>query len=881
MQKKSRIWRRGLCACAAALSLAAFPAAAHAQDSASRPTHAGSTPWPANPDWQQYVEGPSTPNVTPVAVTRTTGDDTTAAALVAGGTGGATLTMTSGGTAPAIVLDYGKDIGGFPYFNVTAESGSPTLRAEYSEGEQFLGTWGDEGGAFNAGDPVRADSYTVTAPGTITNTYIQGGERFEEITLTSPGSVTLSTAGIQFSAYRATPSDYQGYFDSSSDQLNKIWYAGAYTDQLDMLPAGEATGDWLVSNGSMTASGGDEGLFDTGSTWTDYTMSYQTEVLDDQVGWVVRAQSPGNEYLFILNDSTDYFGTPDSLQELSVSGGTYHLIATVPLPFTLAADTWHTVTSAVSGTTVTTSVDGQEIGSIDSANFYPGTPSFTSGTIGFRENGSESAEFKDLTVTDSSGATLYSNALSAPSDLSDFTVPGVNQLPVILDGGKRDRNVWIGDINVEGPAVYDSLGTNGDAYIKNSILLLGSYQLSSGFVTGCLAPQTPVNTGPLIPGTTACYSASYSMYFADDLADYYQATGDLAFAKQEFPIVQRELAWNASLVNAQGLLATDDTDGLDWDWYDGEKTGAVTEYNALYYRDLTDGAYLAQQTGNTALATQYTNQAAALRTAINANLFNTSTGVYDVSTALRGTAAQDANSDAVLYGVAPAAAVPGILAKLQSTLWGAHGPVPFSSDTTGYKTTVSPFVSGYELRARLAAGDTSDALQLLSDVWGQMVTPGPDYTGALWENVNPDGTIPLNTTSLAHGWSSTPTSALTDYVLGARPVGAGYATWIVQPQPGSLSWAEGQVPTAYGPLTVKWGRANGRAFDMEVSAPSGTSGTIAVPVSGGNTEVTVNGVRVWDHGCFRAGAEVTSAHSDGSYVYLSVSQAGDYRVTAK
>ena len=86
-----------------------------------------------------------------------------------------------------------------------------------------------------------------------------------------------------------------------------------------------------------------------------------------------------------------------------------------------------------------------------------------------------------------------------------------------------------------------------------------------GFVTGCLAPQSPVHTGPPIPGTTACYSTSYSMYFTPDLADYYRATGDLAFARQEFPIVQRELAWNASRVNSLGLLVTDTSDGKDWD----------------------------------------------------------------------------------------------------------------------------------------------------------------------------------------------------------------------------------------------------------------------------------------------------------------------------
>ncbi len=379
-----------------------------------RPAAADSVPWPTNPNWQQYVEGPATPNVSPVAVVSTSGNVTNAAALASTGSGSAKLTMASGGSAPVIILDYGKDVGGYPYFTVTAENGSPVLRAGYSEAKQFISANGDGGHAFNAGDKSRADSYTVRGAGTITNRYIQGGERFEEITLTSPGSVTLSAVGIRYSPYRATANDYQGYFMSSSDQLNKIWYAGAYTTQLDMLPVGE----------------------------------------------------------------------------------------------------------------------------------------------------------------------------------------GGNQIPLILDGAKRDRNVWIGDINVEGPTVYDSLGTNAADYLKQSILLLGSYQLSSGFVTGCLAPQSPVHTGSPIPGTTACYSASYSMYFAPDLADYYRATGDLAFATQEFPIVQRELAWNASLVNSRDLLVTDASDGMDWDWYDGNKTGAVTEYNALYYLNLIEGAYLARETGH-------------------------------------------------------------------------------------------------------------------------------------------------------------------------------------------------------------------------------------------------------------------------------------------
>ena len=56
------------------------------------------------------------------------------------------------------------------------------------------------------------------------------------------------------------------------------------------------------------------------------------------------------------------------------------------------------------------------------------------------------------------------------------------------------------------------------------------------------------------------------------LGSYYQYTGDTAFAAQEWPVVQAELAWNASQLDANGLLVTNSSDGNDWDYYDGAKT---------------------------------------------------------------------------------------------------------------------------------------------------------------------------------------------------------------------------------------------------------------------------------------------------------------------
>jgi alpha-L-rhamnosidase len=875
-----RHWRYALGSLAAVAALVvALPAT-----SASAAT-AASTPWPSAPDWQSYVETPSSATVCPTAVSSTSGSVTGAQNLVCGGSGGATLSLASGGQTPTIVLDYGKDVGGLPFFTVSAETGSPKLQAGYSESKRYLSATGDAGVPWAEGDTARSDTFTVTAPGTITNRSVQGGERYEEITLTSPGTLTLGAAGIDYIADRTPASGYQGYFVSSSDQLNKIWADGAYTNQLDSAPAGSLPGNWSIQGGVLDAGGTSAnyggGLLDQGASWGNYTATFDTNIVTNQAGWYVRGQDAGDGYLFILNASNDTTGTPNTLQELDVKGGAYTVVGNVTLSSALTPGSWHTVATTVSGTTVTVTLDRTPIASLNTSSYPAGAGSYSTGTVGFREYSGEEADFRNLSVVDSSGTTLYSNALSSSSGLSTFAVPGVNSYPSILDGAKRDRAIWVGDMNVEGPTTYYS--TDATADIKGSLQALGSYQLSSGFVTGDLPPQNPMHTGPLTPGTTGTYSASYSMYWVLGLAGYYLYTGDTAFATQEWPAVKAELAWNAAQVDANGLFVTDTSDGSDWDFYDGQKTGEVTAYNVLYYKALLDGAALATAAGQSAQAATYTQQAATLRTAINAHLFNSSTGLYEISNTKPTGVAQDANALAVLYGVAPAANASSILAKLKSSLWGTYGPLPFSSDT-GNAATISPYVSGYELDARLATNDTIDAETLLNTEWGHMIAAGTDSVGTMWENVSAsDGTPGLgSSTSLSHGWSTTPTSALSGYVLGIQPVTAGYATWSVQPHPGDLSWAQGQAPTPHGAVQVQWSGESGvQQFAMNVTAPAGTSGTIAVPTYGNASPiVAVNGQTVFSGGSFTATAGIGGAHQDANYVYLTGVQPGTYLVAA-
>jgi len=377
------------------------------------------------------------------------------------------------------------------------------------------------------------------------------------------------------------------------------------------------------------------------------------------------------------------------------------------------------------------------------------------------------------------------------------------------------------------------------------------------------------------------------MYHVLSVASYYLYSRDLDFAQAQYQIIKNQLAYNRSLVDPNlGLLITSaGGEGRDWDFYDGGKPGAVTAYNAIYYKALTDAAYVARELakhrpGDPAVATwqsdaeTWSAQAAALKERINATLFDPARGVYKLADRDNqnhaGTAVpQDANSEAVVFGIAPETAHRGILSYLRDNLWGQFGPQPYSPDAN-YSTIISPFVTGKEVDARFTAGDADGALDLIHLMWDQMtVESGPYYTGTVWEKLNQDGTDVDANASLSHGWASGPVSSLSGYLLGARPVTAGYKTWIIAPQPGgNVKWAQGRIPTPSGPLVSRWRRGDGNSsFTLTMAAPEGTSGTVVVPLVGRSQPIAMDGRVVWPKS---APAGVRAEERDGAVHFSGI-----------
>ncbi len=74
--------------------------------------------------------------------------------------------------------------------------------------------------------------------------------------------------------------------------------------------------------------------------------------------------------------------------------------------------------------------------------------------------------------------------------------------------------------------------------------------------------------------------------------------------------------------------------------------------------------------------------------------------------------------------------------------------------------------------------------------------------------------------SLCHGWAGGPAAWLTEHVLGIRPTAPGCAAVSITPHLGTLTFAEGVLPTVHGPVRVRHVRRASGDVTSEVQAPA-------------------------------------------------------------
>ncbi|HVV21501.1 MAG TPA: trehalase family glycosidase, partial [Pseudonocardiaceae bacterium] len=366
-----------------------------------------------------------------------------------------------------------------------------------------------------------------------------------------------------------------------------------------------------------------------------------------------------------------------------------------------------------------------------------------------------------------------------PSGWDNGATVGVGS-EVLVDGAKRDRTVWPGDLGVSVPTEYASLGDLTPT--RNALTTLYDHQAANG--------ELPY-AGPEVDFYG---SDTYHLWTLIGTANYYQYSHDGTWLAGEWANYVRAMAFSLDEVGGDGLMTVHNTA----DWARADQGGENIEANALLYEALVTGAQLATVEGDPADATHWSAVAATLRAAVNATLWDDAAGEYrDNPTS--DLHPQDGNSLAVWYGIAPADRAARVSAAL-TTDWNSYG-----ATTPENGGQISTFPGSMELAAHLRAGDTGQALDLMRREWGYMLDSPLGTGSTFWEGYLADGTFGYGGPymSNAHGWATGPTSALTFYVLGIRPttVTGGYD---IAPQTGDLASAQGSLRTPFGDIRLAW-----------------------------------------------------------------------------
>lgn len=301
---------------------------------------------------------------------------------------------------------------------------------------------------------------------------------------------------------------------------------------------------------------------------------------------------------------------------------------------------------------------------------------------------------------------------------------------------------------------------------------------------------------------------------------------------------------------------------------------------SLYHTLKTGESLATWLADSTGLADTWSERAVRLRAAIIEYCWDRLYGAFKDNATATELHPQDANSMALLFGVVSGTQADSVSEKLTRN-WTPIGAV--APELPG---NISPFISGFEIQGHFRTGHSQRALELIRRSWGWYINNPNGTQSTVVEGYLQNGTWGYrwdrgymddpSYTSHSHGWSSGPTSALVNYVVGLAVTSPAGATWSLSPQFGDLAFAEGGFTTSLGRFQASWQRRRssrgstsglGYVLLLSFSAPHGTTGTVSIPCrdSRGRPRIELDGQALEQDVVRSADGTVTLAISGGPH----------------
>ena len=396
---------------------------------------------------------------------------------------------------------------------------------------------------------------------------------------------------------------------------------------------------------------------------------------------------------------------------------------------------------------------------------------------------------------------------------NNFTI--ANGSAVLTDGAKRDRLIWPGDMAIAVPAIVASYYDIQS--IEDSLNSLYSLQNET---TG----QLPYAGIPFTE--RGLQSDTYHLYSLIGLADHFLYTGSLDYVEGKWDQFIAGLNYSLSTIDDSRLANISYSN----DWLRNGMGGHNIEANSIMYYAIQQGIMLGQAVGaEQSLLDSWARSAEGIKSAANELLWNETAGFYhdNETTTL---APQDGNVWAVFANVTDSQEKNERISSGLSSRWTEYGaPSPEAANA------VSPFISSFELQAHFLANNASAALALTRLQWGFMLDDPRMTNSTFMEGYEATGEFhyaPYNNDpriSMAHGWSTGPTSVLSFYVAGLHLLSDGGQTWEIYPRLGDLQFVDTGFSTRVGAFSALVNATDGVVTAMQFSTPTGTIGDVRLP----------------------------------------------------
>lgn len=362
----------------------------------------------------------------------------------------------------------------------------------------------------------------------------------------------------------------------------------------------------------------------------------------------------------------------------------------------------------------------------------------------------------------------------------------------LMDGIKRDRAPWLGDMAPEVCTINSAFGFND--VVTHSV---------DGMRNG--TPMDKWMNG--IP--------SYSMWWVLIQEDMWLHHGDRAYLEEQQAYLAALLKKFAGLVDEKGQEKIDGWAFIDWPT-DPNKKAVAAGMHALLVLTFESGSRMMSALKDEETAKVCTDAVTRMRKIV-----------------------PDANGSK---------AVASLL-----SLAGLGDSKQISNDIlkAGGAKGLSTFYGLFILQALTKTDDIDTALDFVSTYWGAMLDFGAT---TFWEDFNiewtanaarideltPPGKKDIHGDfggfcyvgyrhSLCHGWSSGPTPWLSRTVLGITPAAPGFTRVRIVPQLGTLKWAEGSYPTPLGLIQVRHERQADGTIKTRGTVPPGMTVENAKP----------------------------------------------------